>query len=85
MEYLVVKWLHVLSSTFLFGTGVGSAFYMFFTSRTRDPHAVATVAKYVVIADWVFTTPELVVHRLRMVSPGVWSDHDGQEVVVSVR
>jgi len=26
MEYLVVKWLHVLSSTVLFGTGLGSAF-----------------------------------------------------------
>lgn len=64
MEYLVVKWLHVLSSTFLFGTGVGSAFYMFFTSRTRDPHAVATVAKYVVIADWVFTTPTVIFQPL---------------------
>ncbi len=29
MEYLVVKWLHILSSTLLFGTGLGSAFYMF--------------------------------------------------------
>jgi uncharacterized membrane protein len=28
MEYLVVKWLHVVSSTILFGTGVGSAYYM---------------------------------------------------------
>ena len=25
MEYLVVKWLHVLSSTLMFGTGIGSA------------------------------------------------------------
>ncbi len=32
MEYLVVKWLHILSSTLLFGTGLGSAFYMFFAS-----------------------------------------------------
>lgn len=35
--------------------------------------------------DWVFTTPEVAVHRYRMVSPGLWSDHDGQEVVISVR
>ncbi len=41
MEYLVAKWLHVLSSTLLFGTGLGSAYYMFFASRTRDPRAVA--------------------------------------------
>ena len=30
MEYAIVKWLHVLSSTLLFGTGLGSAFYMLF-------------------------------------------------------
>ena len=57
MEYLTVKWLHVLSSTVLFGTGLGSAFYLFFTNRTADPRAIALVARRVVIADWVFTTP----------------------------
>ena len=57
MDYLTVKWLHVLSSTLLFGTGLGSAFYMFFTSRTGDPRVIAVVARRVVIADWLFTTP----------------------------
>jgi uncharacterized membrane protein len=57
MAYLVVKWIHIVSSTLLFGTGLGSAFYMFFTSRTRDARVIATVVKYVVIADWLFTTP----------------------------
>jgi uncharacterized membrane protein len=60
MTYLVVKWLHILSSTLLFGTGLGSAFYMFFASRTRDARVVAVVARYVVIADWLFTTPTIV-------------------------
>ena len=64
MEYLVVKWLHILSSTFLFGTGIGSAFYMLFVSLSRDTRAVAVVARYVVIADWVFTTPTIVVQPL---------------------
>lgn len=64
MEYLVVKWLHILSSTFLFGTGVGSAFYMLFVSLSRDVRAIAVVARYVVIADWVFTTPTIVVQPL---------------------
>lgn len=59
MTYLVVKWLHILSSTLLFGTGLGSAFYMFFVSRTRDPRVVASVAGYVVLSDWVFTTPAI--------------------------
>lgn len=60
MEYVVVKWLHILSSTLLFGTGLGSAFYMFFTSRTRDTRAIATVVRFVVIADWSFTTPTII-------------------------
>jgi uncharacterized membrane protein len=57
MDYLTVKWLHVLSSTVLFGTGLGSAFYMFFTNRSGDVRAIAVVVRRVVIADWLFTTP----------------------------
>lgn len=57
MEYLVVKWLHILSSTLLFGTGLGSAFYMFFASRTRDTRVIASVVRHVVIADYAFTAP----------------------------
>jgi uncharacterized membrane protein len=57
MEYLTVKFLHVLSSTLLFGTGLGSAFYMFFTNRSRDTRAIAVVVRRVVVADWLITTP----------------------------
>jgi uncharacterized membrane protein len=64
MEYLIIKWIHILSSTLLFGTGLGSAFYMFFTSRERDPRVIATVVKYVVIADWLFTTPTVILQPL---------------------
>jgi len=64
MEYLIVKWAHILSSTLLFGTGLGSAFYMFFASRTRDARVIAVVVRYVVIADWLFTTPTIIVQPL---------------------
>jgi uncharacterized membrane protein len=64
VEYVVVKWVHIISSTLLFGTGLGSAFYMFFASRTRDARVIATVARHVVIADWVFTTPTVVLQPL---------------------
>jgi uncharacterized membrane protein len=64
MEYVIVKWLHILSSTLLFGTGLGSAFYMLSVSRMRDAHAIAVVARYVVIADWAFTTPTIVIQPL---------------------
>jgi len=64
MEYLVVKWLHVLSSTLLLGTGVGSAYYLFFTSRSRDPRAVAVVAGEVAKADLLFTGTTIVFQPL---------------------
>jgi uncharacterized membrane protein len=60
VEYLIVKWLHILSSTILFGTGIGSAFYMLVTSLTRDARPTAHVARWVVTADWVFTTPTVI-------------------------
>ena len=68
-EYLIVKWLHVLSSTVLFGTGLGSAYYMFFTSRVArrsggDARAVAVVARQVVRADAWFTTTTIVFQPL---------------------
>lgn len=64
MEYLIVKWLHVLSSTVLFGTGLGSAFYMYTTNRSRDVRTIAAVTRRVVMADWLFTTPTAIVQPL---------------------
>lgn len=64
MEYLIVKWLHILSSTLLFGTGIGSAFYMLFASLSRDVRAIAVVSRYVVLADWIFTSSTIVLQPL---------------------
>ncbi|WP_337244224.1 DUF2269 domain-containing protein [Luteimonas sp. gir] len=64
MDIAFVKFLHILSSTFLFGTGVGTAFYLLFASRQRDPVVVAAVARLVVIADWLFTATTIVVQPL---------------------
>jgi uncharacterized membrane protein len=64
MDYLTVKWLHIVSSTIVFGTGIGSAFYMLFTSLTRDVRATAIVVRHVVIADWLFTTPTMIIQPL---------------------
>src|SRR5688500_4806080 len=60
-DYLVVKWLHILSSTLLFGTGIGSAFYLLVSVLQRDTRVVAGVARIVVIADWLFTATTVVV------------------------
>ncbi len=71
MDYLTVKWLHVLSSTVLFGTGLGSAFYMFFTNRQGNVQAIASVTRRVVVADWLFTTPTAILQPLT----GGWLVH----------
>ncbi|MFP5392318.1 MAG: DUF2269 family protein [Gammaproteobacteria bacterium] len=71
MEYMIVKWLHVLSSTFLFGTGIGSAFYMLFTSLSRDVKAIAVVSRFVVLADWIFTSTTVIIQPVT----GFWMIH----------
>jgi uncharacterized membrane protein len=53
--YLVIKWLHVLSSTVLFGFGAGTAWYMLNAHLSREPATVASVGRMVVRADWIFT------------------------------
>lgn len=64
MDYVFVKWLHVLSSTILFGTGIGSAFYLLLATLSRDSLKVATVSRYVVITDWLFTATTAVFQPL---------------------
>lgn len=71
MAYLLFKWLHVLSSTLLFGTGIGSAFYLVLATATRDAHKVATVSGFVVITDWVFTATTAVFQP----ASGLWMLH----------
>lgn len=55
--YLVLKVLHVLSSTVLFGTGLGTAFFKWIVDRSGNVSAIRVVAERVVLADWWFTTP----------------------------
>ena len=53
--YYLLKWLHVLGSTVLLGTGAGIAFFMLAAHRTGDARTIAAVAPIVVLADYVFT------------------------------
>jgi uncharacterized membrane protein len=64
VDILTVKYLHILSSTLLFGTGIGTAFYLLTVSWTRDARTVAAVARLVVIADWIFTATTIVFQPL---------------------
>ncbi|WP_067733457.1 DUF2269 family protein [Novosphingobium naphthalenivorans] len=53
--YLFVKWVHVVSSTILFGFGAGTAWYFWNAHLTREPEIIARVGRMVVQADWIFT------------------------------
>ena len=54
--YLELKALHILSSTILFGTGLGTAFFLFMANRSGNRQAIAVVSGHVVKADLYFTT-----------------------------
>lgn len=62
--YLLLKLIHILSSTVLFGTGLGSAFYFWRAHQGGDLPSMYFAARHVVIADWVFTTPAVIIQPL---------------------
>ena len=62
--YLLIKWLHILSATILFGTGIGIAFFKWITDRSGDVRAIRISAERTVLADWLFTTPAVIVQPL---------------------
>ena len=64
MDFLILKWIHILSATVLFGTGIGSAFYMFAANRRNNVSYIYFAVRYVVIADWLFTTPAIILQLL---------------------
>ena len=59
--YEVLKFVHVLSATILFGTGIGTAFFMWMAHVSRDINTLRMTARHVIVADWVFTTPSAIV------------------------
>lgn len=61
--YLVLKWLHVLSSTVLFGTGIGIAFFKWMADRHANAgiSTIRHINELTVLADWCFTTPAVIV------------------------
>jgi uncharacterized membrane protein len=55
MLYLWLKFIHIMSSTILFGTGIGTACVMLYGHKTRDIRIITGITQYVVLADWMFT------------------------------
>jgi uncharacterized membrane protein len=68
MSYLVLKWVHIVSSTILFGTGIGIAFFKWASDRREDVYVQAAILRIVVRADWLFTAPAVVIQFVS----GLW-------------
>lgn len=65
--YLLIKTLHILSSTILFGTGLGSAYYSWRAWRSGRIEVIAVIAvtfRHLVFADWAFTATTAIVQPL---------------------
>jgi uncharacterized membrane protein len=55
----------------LFGTGIGIAFFKWMTDRTGDVRAIRLTNERTVLADWLFTTPAVILQPLT----GIWLSH----------
>jgi uncharacterized membrane protein len=60
-HYLLLKTVHIVSATILFGTGLGTAFHMWMSHLSGSVPAIAVAAPNTVIADFLFTTPAVIV------------------------
>jgi len=66
--YLVIKTLHIISSTVLFGTGTGIAFFMLRSHFTDNLHEKLYAARNTVLADSLFTIPSVIAQRVGRIS-----------------
>lgn len=65
---LTLKTVHILSAILLFGTGLGTAFHGMAAHLSGDVRAIAVATRNVVLADWLFTTPAVILQPLT----GIW-------------
>jgi len=64
LSYALLKTIHIISSTLLFGTGLGSAFYYLRAQQSKNRQALLFASKNVVLADWLFTTPSVIIQPI---------------------
>ncbi len=68
MTYLLVKTVHIVSATILFGTGLGIAFFMYRSRWTDDLSQKLFAIRTTVIADCIFTAPAAILQP----TTGAW-------------
>ncbi len=62
--YFIIKTIHIISSTILFGTGLGIAFFMHCSSFTQNIQQKYFATKFTVLADYIFTAPAVVLQPI---------------------
>lgn len=62
--YTLIKTLHILSSSVLFGTGIGIAFFMVRSWFTTNIHEKFYAAQNTVKADYLFTFPAILIQPI---------------------
>ncbi|WP_199899207.1 DUF2269 family protein [Sneathiella glossodoripedis] len=71
--FFIVKTLHILSASILFGTGIGIAFFLFASHVKGASQEKFFNAKITVLADFVFTLPAVLLQPLT----GLWLIYEG--------
>jgi uncharacterized membrane protein len=66
--YFLIKTLHIVSATILFGTGLGIAFFTFLSRFTDDLREKRFALRTTVLADYFFTAPAAVLQP----ATGAW-------------
>jgi uncharacterized membrane protein len=66
--YGIVKTIHILSAAVLFGTGLGTAFFLWRAHAPGNESGRLAAVRTTVLADWIFTTPAVVLQPLT----GAW-------------
>ena len=59
--YLLLKLIHILGAVVVTGTGAGIAFFMLMAWLSKDWRAMAVTSRHVVLADWIFTFPAVII------------------------
>jgi uncharacterized membrane protein len=70
--YEALRFLHVVGTAVLLGTGAGIAFFLAIAHRSGEAASVATVTRIVVIADFLFTATAVVAQPVTGVLLAWW-------------
>jgi len=64
MQYNILLFIHIASVILLLGIGGGSAYYKFMADRSKNLEIIVHTNKMVVLADWLFTTPSVMLQPM---------------------